>query len=123
MLSCHLFVSLLSFYRPKRNTLNEEYRSLSETEKEKYTDLAKEDKLQQDKAIAEYEAELPEDDDDGTTAAKPKKKKKDANAPKHPKNAFLFFSKENRQAIKDANPTATFGEVVSVAMRCVRRCQ
>ena len=37
------------------------------------------------------------------------KAKKDPNAPKKPLSAFMFFSQENRQKVKDENPDATFG--------------
>lgn len=94
---------------------------MSEKGKAKYVTKAEEDKEKQDKLIAEYVAEHAGDvdeDDIGSTsevASKPKKmrKKKDPDAPKNPKNAYLFFSNEKRQAVKDANPDASFGEVVS----------
>lgn len=40
-----------------------------------------------------------------------KKAKKDPNAPKKALSAFMIFSQENRQNIKDQNPKATFGEM------------
>ncbi|KAI9097363.1 high mobility group box domain-containing protein [Phlyctochytrium arcticum] len=35
--------------------------------------------------------------------------KKDPNAPKKPMSAFFFYSKENRERIKQENPDITFG--------------
>ena len=42
-----------------------------------------------------------------------KKKKKDPKAPKKPRSAFTFFTSEKRNEIKDANPDASFGDIVS----------
>ena len=43
------------------------------------------------------------------------KKKKDPNAPKKPKSSFMYFSNAKRGEVKDANPDASFGEIVSTA--------
>jgi HMG (high mobility group) box len=40
-----------------------------------------------------------------------KKTKKDPNAPKRALSAYMIFSQENRQKVKDENPKATFGEM------------
>lgn len=45
---------------------------------------------------------------------KKKKKKKDPNAPKSAKSAYLYFSTAKRPEIKEANPDAAFGELVSI---------
>lgn len=45
---------------------------------------------------------------------KKKKKKKDPNAPKNAKSAYMYFSVAKRPEIKEANPDATFGELVSI---------
>ena len=42
-----------------------------------------------------------------------KKKKKDPNAPKKALSAYMIFMSENRERIKEANPSAAFGEIVS----------
>ncbi|KAM0747747.1 hypothetical protein T439DRAFT_328412 [Meredithblackwellia eburnea MCA 4105] len=47
----------------------------------------------------------------GAKAEKAAKPKKDPNAPKRPLSAYMFFSQENRNAIKDENPNASFGDV------------
>ena len=43
-----------------------------------------------------------------------KKKKKDPNAPKNALSAFMYFSKAKRPEIKEDNPEASFGELVSI---------
>lgn len=40
-----------------------------------------------------------------------KTKKKDPNMPKKGMSAFMFFSNENRNKIKEANPEMSFGEI------------
>lgn len=57
-----------------------------------------------DTAITEYDAEHP---------------KKAIDVPKNPSNAFHFFSKDHREAIKGASPSATFGEVVSLSFNAL----
>ena len=47
----------------------------------------------------------------GGAPSKGKKSKKDPNAPKRPLSAFMYFSKDQRPAVKAANPDATFGEL------------
>lgn len=78
-----------------------------------YVALSKQDKENQDKAIAEYVSQ--NGLDGGHEEPRPKRKvKKDASAPKNPKNAYLYFSKEQRPIVKAANPHASFGELVSL---------
>jgi hypothetical protein len=105
-------------YPEIRERLTEEYKKLSEEEKAKYITMAEEDKEKQEKAIADYLALHPpkgdDDDDDGDADGKPKKKsqrqKKDPKAPKNRMNAFLYWSKDQRPALKEANPDATYEE-------------
>ena len=55
-------------------------------------------------------------DDDTASPKKRKaggKKKKDPNAPKQAKSAYMYFSSDKREAIKKANPDASFGDIVS----------
>ena len=67
----------------------------------------------------------PEDSDssdEDTTAAKGRKKvKKDPNAPKRATTSFMFFSNAVRSKMKEQNPGATFGEMVSYKRRCFHR--
>lgn len=44
-------------------------------------------------------------------AASGKRQKKDKNAPKKGMTAFMLFSQAHREAVKAANPAATFGEI------------
>lgn len=64
-----------------------------------------------------------DDDDNDDVESKPKKakksiikkkkgKKKDPNAPKRAQSSYTMFMSKNRAAIKEANPEATFGELV-----------
>ena len=48
------------------------------------------------------------------TKKKATKKKKDPNAPKNALSAFMYFSKAKRPEIKEENPEASFGELVSI---------
>ena len=48
------------------------------------------------------------------TKNKATKKKKDPNAPKNALSAFMYFSKAKRPEIKEENPEASFGELVSI---------
>ena len=41
------------------------------------------------------------------------KKKKDPNAPKRGQSNFMFYSNEVRAKVKEENPDATFGQIVS----------
>jgi hypothetical protein len=41
------------------------------------------------------------------------KKAKDPNAPKRPLSAFMIFSNESRSRIKEENPSAKFGTILS----------
>ncbi|KAF7727452.1 Non-histone chromosomal protein 6 [Apophysomyces ossiformis] len=42
---------------------------------------------------------------------KKKKRAKDPNAPKRGLSAYMFFSQENRQKVKDENKDASFGTI------------
>jgi len=54
--------------------------------------------------------------------AKKKKAKKDPNRPKRNMSAFFLYSNANRERIKEENPEAKFGEIVSLlAVLYVRR--
>jgi len=54
-------------------------------------------------------------------AAKGGKKKKDPNKPKRNMSAFFLFSNANRQRVKEENPEAKFGDIVSLF--CLSVCQ
>lgn len=59
-------------------------------------------------------------------AGSPKKKKgkKDPNAPKRGLSSYMIFMTENRARIKEANPDASFGDLVSIFLppRCFQLC-
>lgn len=82
---------------------------MSKDEMQKYVAMSKNDKENQDKAIAEY---LLQQGLNGHDEVPKPTRKKDANAPKNPKNAYLYYSQEQRPVVKAANPTASFGELV-----------
>ncbi|KAJ1647615.1 Non-histone chromosomal protein 6 [Coemansia erecta] len=49
--------------------------------------------------------------DTARVTKKAKRAKKDPNAPKRALSAYMFFSQAKRQAVKDDNPTASFGNI------------
>jgi hypothetical protein len=69
-----------------------------------------------------------DEDEEEEVAAKPKRRakkkkaKKDPNRPKRNMSAFFLYSNANRERIKEENPEAKFGEIVSLlAVLYVRR--
>ena len=42
-----------------------------------------------------------------------RKKKKDPNAPKRPQSSFFLYSNAMRDSVKESNPDASFGQIVS----------
>jgi structure-specific recognition protein 1 len=83
------------------------------------------------KSAKKRKAEGSDDDDDDDEEDKPKKKKnkaaasspkstpkkkkkKDAKAPKKPSSAYNFFTSVNRAKLKEDNPEASFGDLVSL---------
>jgi len=72
------------------------------------------------KARKKAAADSDDDDDDDSEEETPKKKKKkakkkDPNAPKRAQSAYFMFMNSNRDRIKEENPDAAFGEIVSRA--------
>lgn len=84
--------------------------------------MARKDKERYKKEMANYvpPSESESEDESGSNkkgkGKKTTKKKKDPNAPKRGKSSFMFFSTEQRSKIKEENPTATFGELVSISV-------
>jgi len=74
-----------------------DWKELSDAEKEPFTKKAEEDKKRYEKAMKNY---TPPSDSSSNSSSeeRPKKKKakKDPNAPKRPKNGFMFFSDAKR---------------------------
>ena len=71
---------------------------------QKYVELAEDDQLRYNEEVKRY---LPKSE--GGTMKQ--KRKKDAGAPRHPKSAYLFFTSEQRQVVKAANPGKSFTEI------------
>jgi hypothetical protein len=68
-----------------------------------------------------------DDEEDEEEVAKPKRRgkkkkaKKDPNRPKRNMSAFFLYSNANRERIKEENPEAKFGEIVSfLSVLCTR---
>ena len=51
-----------------------------------------------------------------------KKKKKDPNRPKRNMSAFFLYSNANRARIKEENPEAKFGDIVSCLFFAINIC-
>merc|ERR1719240_1413442 len=63
------------------------------------------------KAPERLEYDAPEPKKTKKTTKKSAKSKKDPKAPKRPLSAFMFFSNENRERVKEENPGCSFGDV------------
>ena len=53
-------------------------------------------------------------DYDDVPKKRAKRKKKDPNAPKRPQSSFFLYSNAMRESVKENNPDASFGDVVSL---------
>ena len=97
-----------------------EFKAIDGDERARWDQLAAEDKERYNREMEDYTP--PSDDDDSDSDSdesdapkkKKKRKKKDPNAPKRAKSAFMFFSMAMRPQIKEENPDATFGGLVSI---------
>ena len=76
------------------------WQKLSDKAKAKYEKLAAKDKERYEAEMAGYTPPAKRD----ASPARKSKAKKDPNAPKKPKNAFLFFSESKRAEIRGAHP-------------------
>ncbi len=90
------------------------YKLLSAEEMEKYEAEAAVDKKRYKKEMENYTP--PKEFEDSKPG---KKTKKDPNAPKKALTSYMLFSKAMRPVIKDENPDATFGDLVSPNL-CIR---
>ena len=94
------------------------FKALTSEEKAPYEEMARKDKERYKREMADYvppsESEDESDSNKKGKGKKTTKKKKDPNAPKRGKSSFMFFSTEWRSKIKEENPDATFGELVSI---------
>ncbi|XP_069747660.1 high mobility group protein B1-like [Narcine bancroftii] len=79
----------------------ERWKMMTNKEKTKFEEKAKEDKLRWEKEMQNY---VP------PTGAKKIKRKKDPNAPKRPPSAFFVFCADRRPKIKEENPGSSIGD-------------
>lgn len=63
--------------------------------------------------LGQMETYVPPEGMEETTKGKKGKKKKDPNAPKRGQSNYMFYSSEIRSQVKEENPDATFGQMVS----------
>jgi structure-specific recognition protein 1 len=96
------------------------WKELSDADKAKWDQKAREDKDRYKKEMDGYSAPSDDDDDDdddsdsGKAKGKPKAKpkaKKDPNEPKKPMNAYMLFSNSVRAKVREENPGLSLGEV------------
>ena len=57
------------------------------------------------------------------SSASRKKNKKDKNAPKRPRTAFLLFSVDKREGVKNANPSLAFGDIAKEVSSLWKSCR
>ncbi|KAM9314310.1 high mobility group protein B2-like [Pholidichthys leucotaenia] len=81
---------------------SERWKTMSSTEKGKFDEMAKKDKVRYDREMKSY---VP------PKGAKQGKKKKDPNAPKRPPSAFFVFCADHRSKIKEDNPGISIGDI------------
>ncbi|XP_059384561.1 high mobility group protein B2-like [Carassius carassius] len=81
---------------------SERWKALSASEKGKFEDMAKVDKVRYDKEMKTY---VPP-----KGVGKASRKKKDPNAPKRPPSAFFVFCSEYRSTVRSENPSLSIGE-------------
>nr|XP_061791416.1 high mobility group protein B2-like isoform X2 [Nerophis lumbriciformis] len=81
---------------------SERWKTMSGKEKQKFEEMAKNDKVRYDREMKSY---VP------PKGAKKGKKKKDPNAPKRPPSAFFVFCSEHRPRIKEENPGISIGDI------------
>ena len=54
------------------------------------------------------------EEEEDATPKKKKKGKKDPNAPKKPLSSYMIYTSTNRARVKEENPSASFGDIVSI---------
>ncbi|XP_051516660.1 high mobility group protein B2-like [Myxocyprinus asiaticus] len=82
---------------------SERWKTLNASEKSKFEDMAKVDKVRYDKEMKSY---VPP-----KGVGKTGRKKKDPNAPKRPPSAFFVFCSEFRPTVRSENPNLSIGEI------------
>lgn len=94
--------------------LGEKWKALDPSAKAPFEKLAAADqeRYKADKVQYQQYLELnPPAPSSPAKGGKGSKKKKDPNAPKRPLAAFMFFSQQQRPAMKESNPAATIGDL------------
>jgi len=81
---------------------SERWRTMSPTEKGKFEDMAKQDKVRYEREMRNY---VPP-----RGMKKSKKRFKDPNAPKRPPSAFFIFCADFRQKVKSESPGLSIGD-------------
>merc|ERR1712194_174141 len=93
-----------------------EFKAIDEDEVARYAQLAIEDKERYQAAMEDYDP--PSDSDSDSDSDTPrKKKKKNPNAPKRNQSSFFLYSNATRNDVKEANPSAKFGEIAQIISR------
>ncbi|XP_043088484.1 LOW QUALITY PROTEIN: high mobility group protein B2b, partial [Puntigrus tetrazona] len=82
---------------------SERWKTLSASDKTRFEDMAKADKVRYDREMKNY---VPP-----KGVGKTGRKKKDPNAPKRPPSAFFIFCSEYRPTVKSENPSLSIGEI------------
>lgn len=88
--------------------LGERWKALSSEDKEKFEEMAANDKKRYEKEMESY---TPPAGSKDSGSKKKAKVKKDPNAPKKASTSFLIFSSEMRPKLKAENPDMSFGEL------------
>jgi len=81
---------------------SERWKAMSQKEKAKFEEMAKNDKIRYDQEMKSY---IP------PKGAKKGKKKRDPDAPKRSPSAFFVFCSEQRPKIKEQYPSCTIGDI------------
>lgn len=93
---------------------SERWKTMSDKEKHRFTQLAEKDKKRYDSEMANYKPKKGE--------GKRKKRAKDPNAPKRPLSAFFWFCNDERPKVKAQMQEATVGEVAKELGRRWNEC-
>jgi len=98
--------------------MSAEWKEVSGTDRDRWDQLAAEDKERYQREMETYEppSDLEDSDSDSDSDAPKKKKekkgaKKDPNAPKRAMTAYILYSNATRADVKAENPEAKFGDM------------
>ncbi|CEO94811.1 HMG box domain-containing protein [Plasmodiophora brassicae] len=89
--------------------IGNDWQKLSNDDRQKYNDMAAEDKVRYQRETEGYLSENMGQQQQQQLAVK--RRKRDPNAPKHPISAYLFFVAESRAKLCKDNPAMGFGEM------------